>query len=78
LTEPQSAIQILADTISGKYTLNRGYYEDMAWGGLTNTPAFISKTTDEKTRILDVIQTEQYKQDRLANPTTPKGTPAGC
>jgi hypothetical protein len=60
------------------YLFSHQFYNDLAWGGLTDTPAFTSKPDAEQNRIRDVIQIEQYKQDRLGNPKTPKGQPSGC
>ena len=54
------------------------YYLDLAWGGLTETAAFLGLPPSIRNRILDTLATEQYGVDRNGNPTIKKGGPSGC
>ncbi|WP_108423948.1 hypothetical protein [Flagellimonas amoyensis] len=60
------------------YNLSRQFYEDMAWAGLHNTPAFQSLSASEQQRILDTIATELTKKDTNGNTKPQKGNNAGC
>ena len=60
------------------YTMNRQFYEDLAWGGLQGTNTFNSLSTTDKNRILDLIAIELTGKDRYGNNKTQKGTNAGC
>jgi len=54
------------------------YYNDLAWGGLTDTHAFKALPQADQDRINDVILTEQKGEDHLENSVTKKGNPGGC
>lgn len=60
------------------YTMDRQFYEDLAWGGLQGTNAFNSLSTTVKNRILDVSAIELTGKDRYGNNKTQKGSDAGC
>lgn len=60
------------------YTMDRQFYEDLAWGGLQGTNAFNSLSTTVKNRILDVSAIELTGKDRFGTNKTQKGSDAGC
>lgn len=60
------------------YTMERQFYEDLAWGGLFETPEFKSKPEEEKTRIKNICLVELTGRDKDGNSREQKGTNAGC
>ncbi len=60
------------------YTMDRQFYEDIAWGGLQGTNAFDNLSSTAQNRILDLIAIELTGKDRNGNHKTQKGTVAGC
>lgn len=64
--------------ISKGYTLPSQYYSDMAWGGLTTTPAFQALPQNDKNRISNLLSVEQSGNDLSGNPQTQNGSKSGC
>jgi hypothetical protein len=60
------------------YDFSDQFYNDLAWGGLENTPSFNSKSASEKQRILDAIAIEQFGVDNNGMPQNQKGKDGGC
>lgn len=60
------------------YDHSRQFYEDMAWGGLQDTPAFEALPLSSQQSILDRIAIELTKHDTHGNTKPQKGTDAGC
>ena len=60
------------------YNLTSQFYKDLAWGGLTTTPAFQALSTTDQNRINNTILTEQTGKDSQGNTQQQKGTNAGC
>lgn len=60
------------------YNLPKQFYDDMAWGGLTDTNAFKKLKGRDRVRIKDVIATEHNGTDRNGNPRSQKAKKAGC
>ncbi len=54
------------------------YYNDLAWGGLTDTAAFRALNTSDKNRIEDVISSELAGINRFGDPKPAKGSVSGC
>jgi len=54
------------------------FYNDLAWGGLTNTNAFNNFPTATKARINDRLLSEQYQTDTNGNSKPSKGKKGGC
>ncbi|MGB4774941.1 MAG: hypothetical protein WBP45_07215, partial [Daejeonella sp.] len=67
-----------------EYGMNRGYnlsdqfYQDLAWGGLESTNAFINLSNSDKNRIKDIIVIEHSGLDRFGNSQNKKGNNSGC
>lgn len=64
--------------INKGYNLPSQYYSDMAWGGLTTTPAFQALSQSDKDRISNLLSVEQSGNDLNGNPHTQSGSKAGC
>jgi hypothetical protein len=60
------------------YNLSSQFYKDLAWGGLTSTPAFQALSTTDKDRINNTILIEQTGADSQGNNQPQKGSNAGC
>ncbi len=60
------------------YNFSSQFYKDLAWGGLTTTPAFGLLNTTGRARIENVILVEQTGVDTNGNIKTQNGIPAGC
>ena len=58
------------------YTLDPSFYEDLAWGGLSNTPAF--NNYQHQDRANNVILIELTKKDMNGDTKPQKGEDAGC
>ena len=58
------------------YTHDRTFYEDLAWGGLSDTPAF--NNYEYKDRANNVILIELTEKDLDGNDKPQKGQNAGC
>jgi len=60
------------------YNFSLQFYKDLAWGGLTNTPAFQSFSIAEQNRINNVILVEQTGLDLQGITQAQNGSNAGC
>jgi hypothetical protein len=60
------------------YNLNLQFYQDMAWGGLSSTPAFQALPQSDRNRINNTIQIELIGRDTQGNVQIQKGILAGC
>jgi hypothetical protein len=60
------------------YQLTDQFYNDLSWGGLTETNAFLALSSSERERIKNVIWSEQSGKDIYGNPKTPKGSIIKC
>lgn len=60
------------------YNLSNQFYMDMAWGGLTNTAAFLALPAVDRARINNTILTELTGRDGNGNAVQQSGTPVGC
>jgi hypothetical protein len=60
------------------YKLSDQFYMDMAWGGLTETSAFLKLPASDQTRILNTILTELSGKDINDKPVKQVGNTAGC
>jgi len=54
------------------------FYNDLAWGGLTNTKAFTNFPAATQARINDRLLSEQYQTDSNGNSKPSKGKIGGC
>ncbi|WP_293304099.1 hypothetical protein [Pedobacter sp. UBA5917] len=54
------------------------FYGDLAWGGLTDTDAFLKLPLNERTRIKNTLNSEQYGKDSSGNDMPHKGNSGGC
>lgn len=63
---------------SKDYKVPSQYYQDLAWGGLTDTDAFKKLKKKDRKRIKDVISTEFSGKDMNGKKKTQKGKKAGC
>jgi len=64
--------------ISRGYKLTDEFYNDLSWGGLTETRAFKAFNGRAAGRILDVISIEQNGHNVYGGVSVPKGKPSGC
>lgn len=64
--------------VSKGYRLDRQFYQDMAWGGLTETKAFKALPFREKTRIKDVLSVELTGKDVDGDVQFQKGKRSKC
>lgn len=60
------------------YTLTDQFYNDMAWGGLTNTKAFQAFDDRVQGRIQNVLSSEQKGLNSRGRVSPPLGKLAGC
>ncbi len=72
------AIALQEFGISKGYNLNFQFYQDMAWAGLSATPAFQALSQSDQNRINDTIQIELFGKDSQGNTQFQKGKSAGC
>lgn len=54
------------------------FYEDLSWGGLTETKVFKDLPATTRTRIENRLNSEQYGKDKNGNDMPIKGTDGGC
>jgi len=60
------------------YSIDKEFYMDMAWGGLTDTPAFLALSTADQNRILNTILIELTGRDKDGKTAQQKGVSSGC
>jgi len=60
------------------YDLSDSFYEDLVWGGLSETKAFKALSYDERYRILDLILIEGTGKNLSDEEKNQKGSDAGC
>ena len=60
------------------YNLSNQFYMDMAWGGLTETSAFLTLPLADRIRILNTVQVELTGKDINANSSQQSGNNGGC
>ncbi|MCD0472549.1 hypothetical protein [Flavobacterium sp. JAS] len=64
--------------VSKGYKLDKQFYQDMAWGGLIETDAFMKLPEADRKRISNTIEIELRGKDDLDNVKPQKGKKAGC
>ena len=54
------------------------FYQDLAWGGLEGTQAFVNLSSQDQQRIRNTVLVELTGKDSNGNPGTQAGLDGGC